>query len=203
MRRSEPKRLPCSLNHVVEEAVGLIEADARKRDIRISTSLAGQLPDVRADRVMMEQVLLNLIRNGMKVVIDCGNGVAGDIAPRLFEALGCEIVPLFCEVDGNFPNHHPDPSKPENLEDVIRVLAAGDAEIGLAFDGDGDRLGVVTRDGEIIYPDRQLMAPSSAMRCPAQPWPACGRPTGPRVPHPARRGCADCWRHRSPCCRAT
>ncbi|WP_018411076.1 phosphomannomutase/phosphoglucomutase [Methyloversatilis thermotolerans] len=97
------------------------------------------------------------LKRRMKVVIDCGNGVAGDIAPRLFEALGCEIVPLFCEVDGNFPNHHPDPSKPENLEDVIRVLAAGDAEIGLAFDGDGDRLGVVTRDGEIIYPDRQLM----------------------------------------------
>ncbi|MDY0055011.1 MAG: phosphomannomutase/phosphoglucomutase [Methyloversatilis sp.] len=97
------------------------------------------------------------LKRRMKVVIDCGNGVAGDIAPRLFEALGCEVVPLFCEVDGNFPNHHPDPSKPENLEDVIRVLAAGDAEIGLAFDGDGDRLGVVTRDGEIIYPDRQLM----------------------------------------------
>lgn len=97
------------------------------------------------------------LKRRMKVVIDCGNGVAGDIAPRLFEAMGCEIVPLFCEVDGSFPNHHPDPSKPENLEDVIRVLAAGDAEIGLAFDGDGDRLGVVTRDGEIIYPDRQLM----------------------------------------------
>jgi phosphomannomutase/phosphoglucomutase len=97
------------------------------------------------------------LKRRMKVVIDCGNGVAGDIAPRLFEALGCEVVPLFCEVDGTFPNHHPDPSKPENLEDVIRVLAAGDAEIGLAFDGDGDRLGVVTRDGEIIYPDRQLM----------------------------------------------
>lgn len=97
------------------------------------------------------------LKRRMKVVIDCGNGVAGDIAPRLFEALGCEVVPLFCEVDGNFPNHHPDPSKPENLEDVIRVLAAGDAEVGLAFDGDGDRLGVVTRDGEIIYPDRQLM----------------------------------------------
>ncbi|HEY9191951.1 MAG TPA: phosphomannomutase/phosphoglucomutase, partial [Methyloversatilis sp.] len=97
------------------------------------------------------------LKRRMKVVIDCGNGVAGDIAQRLFEALGCEVIPLFCEVDGNFPNHHPDPSKPENLEDLIRVLAAGDAEIGLAFDGDGDRLGVVTRDGEIIYPDRQLM----------------------------------------------
>ena len=93
----------------------------------------------------------------MKIVMDCGNGVAGAIAPALFKRLGCEIVPLFCEVDGNFPNHHPDPSKPENLADVIRALKETDAEIGIAFDGDGDRLGVVTKDGEIIYPDRQLM----------------------------------------------
>ena len=93
----------------------------------------------------------------MKIVMDCGNGVAGAVAPALFKRLGCELVELFCEVDGNFPNHHPDPSKPENLADVIRALKETDAEIGLAFDGDGDRLGVVTKDGEIIYPDRQLM----------------------------------------------
>ena len=93
----------------------------------------------------------------MKIVMDCGNGVAGAIAPELFARLGCEIVPLFCEVDGNFPNHHPDPSKPENLADVIRALRETDAELGIAFDGDGDRLGVVTKDGEIIFPDRQLM----------------------------------------------
>uniref|UniRef100_Q47AV2 Phosphomannomutase n=1 Tax=Dechloromonas aromatica (strain RCB) TaxID=159087 RepID=Q47AV2_DECAR len=93
----------------------------------------------------------------MKIVMDCGNGVAGVIAPELFKRLGCEIVPLFCEVDGNFPNHHPDPSKPENLADVIKALKETDAEIGIAFDGDGDRLGVVTKDGEIIFPDRQLM----------------------------------------------
>ncbi len=93
----------------------------------------------------------------MKVVMDCGNGVAGAVAPELFKRLGCELVELFCEVDGNFPNHHPDPSKPENLADVIRALRDTDAEIGLAFDGDGDRLGVVTKDGEIIFPDRQLM----------------------------------------------
>ena len=106
----------------------------------------------------------------MKIVIDCGNGVAGGIAPALFRALGCEIVALFCEVDGNFPNHHPDPSKPENLQDVIRALRETDAELGLAFDGDGDRLGVVTRDGEIIYPDRQLMlfAADVLARCPGQ-----------------------------------
>jgi len=93
----------------------------------------------------------------MKIVVDCGNGVAGAFAPELFRRLGCEVIELFCEVDGNFPNHHPDPSKPENLQDVIRVLKETDAELGLAFDGDGDRLGVVTKDGEIIYPDRQLM----------------------------------------------
>ncbi len=93
----------------------------------------------------------------MKIVMDCGNGVAGAIAPELFKRLGCDIVPLYCEVDGNFPNHHPDPSKPENLKDVIQALQETDAELGIAFDGDGDRLGVVTKDGEIIYPDRQLM----------------------------------------------
>ena len=93
----------------------------------------------------------------MKIVMDCGNGVAGAIAPELFKRLGCDVVPLFCEVDGNFPNHHPDPSKPENLADVIKALKETDAEIGIAFDGDGDRLGVVTKDGEIIFPDRQLM----------------------------------------------
>ncbi|HMV17803.1 MAG TPA: phosphomannomutase/phosphoglucomutase [Zoogloea sp.] len=93
----------------------------------------------------------------MKIVMDCGNGVAGAVAPELFKRLGCELVELFCEVDGHFPNHHPDPSKPENLEDLIRALRDTDAEIGLAFDGDGDRLGVVTKDGEIIFPDRQLM----------------------------------------------
>jgi len=93
----------------------------------------------------------------MKIVIDCGNGVAGSIAPDLFRRMGCTVTQLFCEVDGNFPNHHPDPSKPENLVDLQRALRETDAELGLAFDGDGDRLGVVTRDGEIIYPDRQLM----------------------------------------------
>ncbi|MBX9847779.1 MAG: phosphomannomutase/phosphoglucomutase [Rhodocyclaceae bacterium] len=93
----------------------------------------------------------------MKIVLDAGNGVAGGIAPELFRKLGCEVIELFCEVDGNFPNHHPDPSKPENLQDVIRVLKETDAELGLAFDGDGDRLGVVTKDGEIVYADRQLM----------------------------------------------
>jgi phosphomannomutase/phosphoglucomutase len=93
----------------------------------------------------------------MKLIVDCGNGVPGGFAPGLYRALGCEVHELFCEVDGAFPNHHPDPSHPENLRDVIAALAAGKGELGFAFDGDGDRLGVVTRSGKIIYPDRQLM----------------------------------------------
>ncbi|MCZ8392412.1 phosphomannomutase/phosphoglucomutase [Achromobacter xylosoxidans] len=93
----------------------------------------------------------------MKIAIDCGNGVAGAIAPRLFRALGCEVTELFCEVDGTFPNHHPDPAEPKNLQDLIHCLATTDCEIGLAFDGDGDRLGVVTKSGQIIWPDRQLV----------------------------------------------
>ena len=93
----------------------------------------------------------------MKIVIDSGNGVAGASAPDIFRALGCEVVELFSEVDGNFPNHHPDPSKPENLRDLISALKTTGAELGLAFDGDGDRLGIVTQDGQNIYPDRQMM----------------------------------------------
>jgi phosphomannomutase/phosphoglucomutase len=93
----------------------------------------------------------------MKVIVDCGNGSPGAIAPELYRRMGCEVTELFCEVDGTFPNHHPDPSKPENLEDLIAELAKGGADVGLAFDGDGDRLGVVTKNGKIIFPDRQLM----------------------------------------------
>lgn len=93
----------------------------------------------------------------MKIAVDCGNGVAGAFAPPLFRALGCQVTELFCDVDGTFPNHHPDPAHPENLQDLIHALRTTDAEIGLAFDGDGDRLGVVTKDGQIIWPDRQLM----------------------------------------------
>ena len=93
----------------------------------------------------------------MKIVIDSGNGVAGASAPDIFRALGCDVIELFSEVDGNFPNHHPDPSKPENLRDLINALKTTGAELGLAFDGDGDRLGIVTKDGQNIYPDRQMM----------------------------------------------
>jgi phosphomannomutase/phosphoglucomutase len=93
----------------------------------------------------------------MKIAVDCGNGVAGAYAPTLFRRLGCEVTELFCEVDGRFPNHHPDPSQPENLRDLIANLASTDNELGIAFDGDGDRLGVVAKDGRTIYADRQLM----------------------------------------------
>ncbi len=93
----------------------------------------------------------------MKIAVDSGNGVAGAYAGKLYRALGCQVKELFCDVDGHFPNHHPDPSVPENLEDLITTLKNSDAEIGLAFDGDGDRLGVVTKGGNIIYPDRQLL----------------------------------------------
>jgi phosphomannomutase len=92
----------------------------------------------------------------LKIVVDSGNGIAGASAPGIFRALGCEVIELFSEVDGNFPNHHPDPSKPENLKDLVATLQTTGAELGLAFDGDGDRLGIVTKDGETIYPDRQM-----------------------------------------------
>eukprot|EP01031_Cornospumella_fuschlensis_P011235 gene11235-13746_t len=93
----------------------------------------------------------------MKIVVDSGNGIPGASAPAILRALGCEVIDIFSKVDGDFPNHHPDPSRPENLEDLKRVVHATGAELGLAFDGDGDRVGVVTNQGTIIYPDRLLM----------------------------------------------
>ncbi|RZL11864.1 MAG: phosphomannomutase/phosphoglucomutase [Rubrivivax sp.] len=93
----------------------------------------------------------------MKIVVDSGNGIPGASAPGILRALGCEVIELYSEVDGDFPNHHPDPSKPENLVDLIKAVKEHGAELGLAFDGDGDRLGVVTREGNNIFPDRQIM----------------------------------------------
>jgi phosphomannomutase/phosphoglucomutase len=93
----------------------------------------------------------------LRVVVDCGNGVAGNVIPQLLREIGCKVTELYCEVDGNFPNHHPDPSKPENLKDLIRVVRQVKADVGLAFDGDGDRLGVITTEGKIVWPDRVLM----------------------------------------------
>ena len=97
------------------------------------------------------------VERRLKVVVDCGNGIAGAVAPTVLEAIGCEVVPLYCEVDGTFPNHHPDPSDPDNLQDLILSVKQMKADLGVAFDGDGDRLGVVTPDGETIYADRLLM----------------------------------------------
>ena len=112
--------------------------------------------DIREDYLRRITSDIRLARP-VRLVVDCGNGVAGGTAPELYRRLGCEVAELFCEVDGSFPNHHPDPSHPENLADLQRALAQGEGELGLAFDGDGDRLGVVTKSGRIIYPDRQLM----------------------------------------------
>lgn len=106
----------------------------------------------------LEKVLGDVsLARSMTIAVDGGNGVAGPLAERLYHGLGCRVIPLFTEVDGHFPNHHPDPSKPANLEDLQALVRTSDAEVGLAFDGDGDRLGVVTKSGQIIYPDRQMM----------------------------------------------
>ncbi len=137
------------------DAIQEVKRRAASGDLRDGN---GQRRSVDVKGAYIERIVSDVrLARPLKIVMDCGNGVAGAVAPELFKRLGCDIGPLFCEVDGNFPNHHPDPSKPENLADVIRSLRETDAEIGIAFDGDGDRLGVVTKDGEIIYPDRQLM----------------------------------------------
>ena len=140
---------------------GELIQDLRRRIIEgdlVHAVAPGKLTQADVVPAYVDKILSDVkLSRPMKIVMDCGNGVAGAVAPELFKRLGCELVELFCDVDGNFPNHHPDPSKPENLQDVIRALQETDAEIGLAFDGDGDRLGVVTKDGEIIFPDRQLM----------------------------------------------
>ncbi len=112
--------------------------------------------DVADDYVNYVTDHINLERP-LKIVLDCGNGVGGDIGPRLFRALGCEVIELYCEIDGNFPNHHPDPTVPDNLTDLINKVKEVKADMGLALDGDADRLGLVTNKGEIIWPDRQMM----------------------------------------------
>ncbi|HEV8094856.1 MAG TPA: phosphomannomutase/phosphoglucomutase [Burkholderiales bacterium] len=109
--------------------------------------------DAYVDRIAGDVKLSRKFR----IAIDSGNGVTGMIAPRLYRRLGCDVIELYCEVDGRFPNHHPDPSRPENVAALVETLRTNDAELGLAFDGDGDRLGVVTKDGALIFPDRQMM----------------------------------------------
>jgi len=134
------------LRKLIESASFVVPAQA-------GTQSSTDISDAYIDRICSD---IKLARP-MTIAVDCGNGSPGAFAPKLYRRLGCKVIELFCEVDGNFPNHHPDPSKPENLEDLIRELKSGEAELGLAFDGDGDRLGVVTKAGNIIYPDPQLM----------------------------------------------
>jgi phosphomannomutase/phosphoglucomutase len=135
-----------------------IQALRRRIDAGALAHGAGGARSVDVGAAYLERIAGDVrLARPMKVAVDCGNGVAGAHAPALLRRLGCEVTELFCEVDGRFPNHHPDPSQPKNLRDLIRCLHETDAELGLAFDGDGDRLGVVTKSGAIVYPDRQLM----------------------------------------------
>jgi phosphomannomutase / phosphoglucomutase len=142
-------------NTLSGEQIQALRARIEKNDL--ATGSGGYEVRAIAD-TYIERITGDLeLKRPMKIAIDCGNGVAGAFAPKLYRALGCEVEELFCEVDGTFPNHHPDPSQPKNLQDLTAALARGQSEIGLAFDGDGDRLGVVTKAGKLIYPDRQLM----------------------------------------------
>mgnify|MGYP000857118812 FL=1 len=137
----------------IQELLALIEADkltaSDKKGSVTEKDISGEYHNHIVGHVKLKRP--------MKIAIDAGNGIGGAFAGKLYKGLDNEVTELFCEVDGNFPNHHPDPSKPKNLQDLIAALKNSDAEIGLAFDGDADRLGVVTKDGNIIYPDRQLM----------------------------------------------
>jgi phosphomannomutase len=137
------------------------DIQALRRSMEAGVPAAAQFGSLRSENIQaayLQRIAGDIrLARPMKIVLDSGNGIAGASAPAIFRALGCEVIELFSEVDGNFPNHHPDPSKLENLEDVKRVLRETDAELGFAFDGDGDRLGVVTKTGEVIYPDRQMV----------------------------------------------
>ncbi|WP_339801114.1 phosphomannomutase/phosphoglucomutase [uncultured Marinobacter sp.] len=118
----------------------------------------GALSDQDIRRDYLDRILGDIaVAAPLRVVVDAGNGIAGELGPLLIEELGCDVIPLYCEVDGDFPNHHPDPGKPENLQDLIDRVVAEKADLGIAFDGDGDRIGVVTNEGKIIWPDRLLM----------------------------------------------
>jgi phosphomannomutase len=118
----------------------------------------GSVKQVSVNASYQERIVQDIhLSRPLRIVVDSGNGIAGASAPAILRAIGCEVIELFSDVDGEFPNHHPDPSKPENLKDLIAALQSSGAELGLAFDGDGDRLGIVTNDGQTIYPDRQMM----------------------------------------------
>lgn len=147
---------------MVIDAVTLARDDIQKIRKRVENkdflSGKGKLREIPIISGYMKRVTADvMLTKKFKVVVDCGNGAAGVIAPSLLTALGCEVIELFCDVDGNFPNHHPDPSRPENLVDLIAAVKEHKADLGLAFDGDGDRLGVITSEGKIIWPDRVMM----------------------------------------------
>lgn len=139
-------------------AEGDIQALRRRIETQDYTQGSGSLrqQDLVSDYI---HTIVSDVRpaRGLKLVVDCGNGVAGDVAPQLLRALGCEVIELFCEVDGTFPNHHPDPSQPENLKDLIAAVRMHRGDLGLAFDGDGDRVALIDGEGGIIWPDRQMM----------------------------------------------
>lgn len=135
-----------------------IQALRQRIDAADFSSGAGKLDSLDVVDQYIERISSDIhLGRPLKVIVDCGNGVAGVAAPQLLRALGCEVSELYCDVDGNFPNHHPDPSKPENLLDLKQAVVNEQADIGLAFDGDGDRLGVVTPAGKVIWADRQMM----------------------------------------------
>ncbi len=135
-----------------------IQALRQRIDAGRFASGAGTYQQVDVRQQYLDRIVGDIkLARPMKIALDAGNGVAGAFVGDLFRALGCEVTELFCEVDGHFPNHHPDPAHVENLQDLMKCLRETDGELGLAFDGDGDRLGVVTKDGQVIFPDRQLM----------------------------------------------
>jgi phosphomannomutase len=132
-----------ALRQMIEAQSWQLQSGGKHRNVNIEAPYR--------DRIVSDVKL----KRPMKIVVDSGNGIAGATAPAIFRTLGCDVVELYSHVDGHFPNHHPDPSKPENLADLKRVVREIDAELGFAFDGDGDRLGVITKDGRVIYPDRR------------------------------------------------
>ena len=134
-----------ALRRIMEDESWSLQSGGRQRDVDVLPAYVARIVgDIKLARPL-------------KIIVDCGNGIAGASAPAILRAIGCDVTEMYSEVDGSFPNHHPDPSKPENLRDLIAALQASDADLGLAFDGDGDRLGIVTSSGNNIYPDRQLM----------------------------------------------
>ncbi|MGB1608603.1 MAG: phosphomannomutase/phosphoglucomutase, partial [Gammaproteobacteria bacterium] len=137
------------------EILSLIKND----EIYLNTSAKGEISFTNIKENYINEVIENIQYDisKLKVVVDSGNGAAGYVAPELFKKLGCDVIELFSEVDGNFPNHHPDPGKLENLKDIILAVKENSADIGFAFDGDGDRVGLITNKGEMIFPDKQMM----------------------------------------------